>query len=117
MLSLTADFLQEAHSLNLDFSTRDGINILRFAIKRMAQDPEHPLARDTAWREALERCLGEDAMDLRSLADKRSSTLGGNIVPMGLGDFFFSPDDPLHPDADGDDDFDDDDFDDDDDDN
>lgn len=117
MLSLTADFLQEAHSLNLDFSTRDGINILRFAIKRMAQDPEHPLARDAAWREALERCLGEDAIDLQSLADKRSSTLGGNIVPMGLGDFFFSPDDPLHPDADGDDDFDDDDFDDDDDDN
>jgi hypothetical protein len=33
---------------------------------------------------------------------------------MGLGDFFFSPDDPLHPDADFDEDFDDDDFDDDD---
>jgi hypothetical protein len=30
------------------------------------------------------------------------------MVPMGLGDFFFDPDDPLHPDADVDDeDFDD----------
>lgn len=112
MLNLTVEFLQEAHSLNLDFSTRDGINILRFALKRIAQDPAHPLARDDAWRESLERCLGEDATDLKSLADKRSQSLGGNIVPMGLGDFFFSPNDPLHPDVD----FDDDDFDEDDDD-
>ena len=107
MLNLTVDFLQQSHSLNLDFSTRDGINILRYALKRIAQDPEHPIARDDVWREALERCLGEDAADLQSLADKRSQSLGGNSVPMGLGDFFFSPGDPLHPDMEDDDDFDD----------
>jgi len=100
MLNLTVDFLQESHSLNLDFSTRDGINILRFALKRIAQDPTHPVARDDAWRESLEKCLGEDAADLKSLASRKSQSLGGNMVPMGLGDFFFSPDDPLHPDAD-----------------
>lgn len=104
MLNMTVDFLQESHSLNLDFSTRDGINMLRFALKRLAQDPEHPVARDDAWREALERCLGEDAMDLQSLAESKNQSLGGNIVPMGLGDFFFSPNDPLHPDMDDDDD-------------
>ena len=109
MLNMTVDFLQESHSLKLDFSTRDGINMLRFALKRLAQDPDHPIARDDAWREALESCLGEDAMDLQSLAESRSQSLGGNIVPMGLGDFFFSPDDPLHPDLDDDDDDDDDD--------
>ena len=118
MLSLTVDFLQKAHTLNLDFSTRDGINILRYALKRMAQDPDHPLSRDQAWGESVLRCLGEDAADLQSLADKRNASLGGNAVPMGLGDFFFSPDDPLHPDADFDedehDDFDEDDSDDDD---
>lgn len=116
MLSLTVEFLQKAHSLNLDFSTRDGINILRYALKRMAQDPDHPLSRDDAWRESVLRCLGEDAADLQSLADKRNTSLGGNAVPMGLGDFFFSPDDPLHPDADFDDedDFDEDDGDEDD---
>ncbi len=108
MLNLTVDFLQESHSLNLDFSTRDGINILRFALKRIAQDPTHPVARDDAWRESLEKCLGEDAADLKSLASRKSQSLGGNMVPMGLGDFFFSPDDPLHPDADFDE-FDDDD--------
>ena len=100
MLNLTVDFLQESHSLNLDFSTRDGINILRFALKRIAQDPTHPVARDDAWRESLEKCLGEDAIDLKTLASRKSQSLGGNIVPMGLGDFFFAPDDPLHPDAD-----------------
>ena len=68
----------------------------------------HPLSRDAAWREALEKCLGEEAGDLQSLAERRSQSLGGNMVPMGLGDFFFDPDDPLHPDADVDDeDFDD----------
>lgn len=103
LLSMTVDFLQEAHQLNLDFSTRDGINVLRYALKRLAQDKEHPIARDTAWREALERCLGEDAVDLQSLADRKNQSLGGNVLPMGLGDFFFSPDDPMHPDADDDD--------------
>ncbi len=100
MLNLTVDFLQQAHSLNLDFSTRDGINVLRYAMKRMAADPDHPMSKDTAWREALQKCLGEDADDLQSLAERRNQTLGGSAVPMGLGDFFFSPDDPLHPDFD-----------------
>ncbi|MEZ6061302.1 MAG: AAA family ATPase [Planctomycetaceae bacterium] len=104
MLNLTVNFLQESHSLNLDFSTRDGINVLRYALKRLAQNPEHPVARDDLWREALERCLGEDAEDLHSLAERKNQSLGGNIVPMGLGDFFFSPDDPLHPDFEDDDD-------------
>ncbi|MDA1162269.1 MAG: AAA family ATPase [Planctomycetota bacterium] len=98
MLGLTVDFLQQAHELKLDFSTRDGINVLRYAIKRLAQSADHPLSSDAYWRESLLRCLGEDAEDLSSLADKRSQSLGGNAVPMGLGDFFFSPGDPLHPD-------------------
>jgi len=98
MLDLTVEFLQASHALKLDFSTRDGLNVLRYAIKRLSQDPAHPLSKDVAWRESLERCLGEDALDLKMLADRRSQTLGGSSVPMGLGDFFFSPDDPLHPD-------------------
>lgn len=98
MLNLTVEFLQAAHELKLDFSTRDGINVLRYAIKRVAQDPAHPLGKDAAWREAIQQCLGEEALDLKSLADRKSRTLGGSAVPMGLGDFFFDPNDPLHPD-------------------
>ena len=103
MLALTVDFLQQSHELKLDFSTRDGINMLRYAMKRMAADPSHPVAKDAAWREALEKCLGDDALDLQTSAERKNRSLGGNAVPMGLGDFFFDPDDPLHPDADDDD--------------
>src|SRR5690606_10735763 len=63
MLNLTVEFLQESHELKLDFSTRDGMNVLRYALKRIAQNPEHPLARDAAWQESLKNCLGEEALD------------------------------------------------------
>ncbi len=102
LLALTVEFLQQAHSLKLSFSPRDGINILRYTLKRMAQDPEHPLGRDVAWREALLGVLGEEALDLEALADRKRSALGGQFTPMGLGDLFFDPDDPLHPDLDED---------------
>jgi MoxR-like ATPase len=99
LLALTVEFLQQAHRLKLDFSPRDGINMLRFAIKRMAQDPRHPIGRDAAWREALFCVLGEEASDLENLARRKRRAMGGQHSPMGLGDLFFNPDDPLHPDA------------------
>ena len=102
MLALTVDFLQSAHKLKLDFSARDGINVLRYAIKRIAQDPKHPLSRDAAWRESLERCLGDEALDLNALAERKRASMHGEHSPLGLGDFFFSQDDPLHPDFDED---------------
>ncbi len=108
LLALTVEFLQQAHKLKLDFSPRDGINLLRFAIKRMAQDPAHPLGRDAAWREALFCVLGEDAADLENLARRKRRAMGGQHTPLGLGDLFFSPDDPLHPDYRDEDDNDDD---------
>jgi MoxR-like ATPase len=103
MLAITVEFLQRAHELRLDFSPRDGINILRYALKRLAQDHKHPLAKDAAWREAVEKCLGADALDVEAAAKRRARTLGGDNVPLGLGDFFFDPDDPLHPDREEDD--------------
>ena len=104
MLALTVEFLQQAHELKLDFSPRDGISMLRFALKRLAQGGDHPVAKDAAWREALQKCLGDEALDLHALAERRKQTLGGGNVPLGLGDFFFSADDPLHPDKDEDED-------------
>lgn len=103
MLAMTVEFLQRAHELKLDFSPRDGINQLRYAMKRLAQDSSHPVAKDEAWREALQQCLGDEALDLEAFAQRRQRTLGGDSVPLGLGDFFFTPDDPLHPDYDPDD--------------
>ncbi len=100
MLNLTVEFLQQSHELKLDFSTRDGINVLRYALKRVAADPKHPLSKDVAWREALQKCLGDEALDLQSLSERKRQSLGGSAVPMGLGDFFFEPGNPLHPDYD-----------------
>jgi MoxR-like ATPase len=104
MLALTVEFLQRSHELKLDFSARDGLNLLRYALKRLAQQSDHPISKDHAWREALERCLGEDALNLELLAERKQRQLGANSLPLGLGDFFFDPDDPLHPDADLEDD-------------
>jgi MoxR-like ATPase len=104
MLAMTVDFLQRSHELHLDFSARDGLNLLRFALKRLSQDATHPLSKDAAWHESLQHCLGEDAVNLEALAERKRRDLGGNALPLGLGDFFFDPDDPLHPDFDGDDD-------------
>ena len=98
MLALTVSFLQEAHQLHLDFSVRDGLHLLQYALKRLAQDPAHPLSKDDAWREALVQVLGEEALDLEGLARRRKRALGDQPLPQGLGDFFFEGDDPLHPD-------------------
>lgn len=98
ILAMTVDFLQSAHSLKLDFSARDGINVLRYAIKRLAQQKDHPLSTDQAWKEAIQACLGDEALDLSAAAKRKQQAIGGNSLPLGLGDFFFDPDDPLHPD-------------------
>ncbi len=97
MLAITVDFLQQAHALGLDFAVRDGINVLRYAMKRLAQTEGHPAAKDKVWREALEKCLGADALDLDALAKRKKRSLGGEALPLGLGDFFWESDDPLHP--------------------
>lgn len=100
LLEMTVIFLQRSHQLDLDFSPRDGIHILQYAIKRMSQDKTHPLSKDDAWKEAVEKVLGEDALDLESMAKNKRRSLGQEKLPMGLGDFFFSDESPLHPDSD-----------------
>ena len=97
MLALTVDFLQEAHALDLDYSPRDGLHILQYALKRMAQDPKHPLGQDEAWRESLVKVLGDEALDLRSLARRRRQALGEELPPMDFGDYLFGGESPLNP--------------------
>ena len=97
LLEVTVDFLQRAHGLDLEFSPRDGIQILRYALKLLAQDSDHPIAADVAWREALERVLGAESLDLDALASERDRSLGEVLPSMDLQDFFFDGDDPLPP--------------------
>ena len=98
LLTLTVDFLQKSHQLDLDYSPRDGIHILQYALKRISQDKDHPLSKDEIWRESVEKVLGGEALDLDGQATLKRRALGDDQLPMGLGDFFFSEDNPLHPD-------------------
>ena len=100
LLKMTVEFLQKSHQLDLEFSPRDGIHILQYALKRLSQEKNHPLSKDDVWNESISKVLGEDAMDLDSLAAKNSRSLQNENFPMGLGDFFFNEDNPLHPDSD-----------------
>lgn len=100
LLEMTVIFLQRSHQLDLDFSPRDGIHILQYAIKRMSQDKTHPMSKDDAWKESVEKVLGKEALDLESMAKNKRRALGQEKLPMGLGDFFFSDESPLHPDSD-----------------
>ena len=100
LLKMTVEFLQKSHQLDLEFSPRDGIHILQYALKRLSQEKDHPLSKDDVWKESVSKVLGEDAMDLDTLAAKNSRSLQNENFPMGLGDFFFNEDNPLHPDSD-----------------
>ncbi len=99
LLNMTVEFLQKSHLLDLNFSPRDGIHIVRYALKRISQDKDSPLAKDLVWKEAVSKVLGEEALDLDALAAQNRRALGEERLPMGLGDFFFNDDSPLHPDS------------------
>ena len=107
LLDLTVDFLQRAHGLDLEYSPRDGLHIIRYALKRLAQaDSDHPLAEDQAWHEAVQRVLGDEATDLDRVAEERQRALRASPAGAGvnLEDLFFGgPDDPLAPPTDDDD--------------
>lgn len=97
ILSRTVDFLQQAHDFGLEFSSRDGLHIIRYAVKRLSQDTRHPLSKDQAWLQSVLAVLGEEALDLESLAQKKQQNASQQYPDMGLDDFFFSDDDPLRP--------------------
>ena len=98
LLEMTVNFLQRSHQLDLDFSPRDCLHILQYAMKRLVQDKDHPIAKDKIWQESIQKVLGEDALDLDEMAEKKNRALGQTQLPQGLGDFFFDEDSPIHPD-------------------
>ena len=91
-LALTVDFLARAHDLNLPFTSREGINIIRYTLKRLKASggelPDH-------WEQAIRQVLGKDALELDELAKKQRLE---DAQSMGLGEFFFEPGDDLNPD-------------------
>lgn len=82
-------YLQEAHGLDLPFSVRDGINLVRLATRLAAQGGGSP---GDSFPESIRRVLGAEAVDLRALRARRPGP-----ESHGTEDFFFDPeDDDLH---------------------
>jgi MoxR-like ATPase len=96
ILDMCVDYLQKAHGLDLSFSVRDGINIIRYALK--LKESDKGANTDELFKKAVSQILGEDALDIDKLAQNRKRQ-GNDIPSMNLGDFFFSDDEDLNPDA------------------
>lgn len=96
VLEMTVEFLARAHGLELPFSSRDGINVIRYVLKRSRAGGGEDLR--ALWEQAVSQVLGRDALDLEDLAEKRRRS---EPPPLGLGDFFFEPGDDLNPDKEG----------------
>lgn len=60
ILEYVTRFLQAAHTADERFTARDGINIARYALKRLKDGG--PAGLDEALRDAVERVLGDDAL-------------------------------------------------------
>jgi len=96
ILDICVDYLQRAHGLDLPFSVRDGINIIRYALK--LKESGEGADTDELFKKAVSQILGDDALDIDRLAQSRKRQ-GVDIPSMNLGDFFFSDDEGLNPDA------------------
>lgn len=81
--SLCVSFLQEAHGLDLPFSVRDGLNLVRLATRMAAQDGTDARA---AFPEAIRRVLGHEALNLGSMRRRRG------YPQASTDEFFFDPD-------------------------
>lgn len=94
LIAICVDFLQRAHGFDLPYSIRDGLNAIRFSQKLRELRPG---AWDALFRQALRQILGEEALDLEAIAERRRRE-GLDLPGMQLGDFFFDEDNPLNPD-------------------
>ena len=71
VLALTVDFLQGGHEHGLDYSTRDGINIVRYALKKRKRGGKQTGSLKADFEDAVRRILGEDAMDFKKHSLKK----------------------------------------------
>lgn len=87
LLDLTSDFLAGARRYRLGYTTRDGVNIIRYALKLENRKLES--SRDAAFGRAVEQVLGEGAADFEARAAGQFG-LGAHV---DLSDFFTRDDD------------------------
>ena len=76
ILQMTVDFLQDAHGHGLSNSTRDGINIVRYALKmgqRGADKGAAEVGLKDLFDRSVKRILGEDAFDFAKHSLKKEA--------------------------------------------
>lgn len=83
LLRMCVDFLQESHRYRLDYSTRDGINIMRYALK---MNERRGIPLEEAFHRAVTQVLGEGAEDFEARA--RGALIDDNVVDFSS---FFEP--------------------------
>lgn len=95
LLSSCVHFLQKAHALDLSFSIRDGISILRYAHRLM--DADGSLLATQAFENSVRHVLGRDAFRMEDLARQRSQfsagTHGFEPENFDTDEFFFGDED------------------------
>jgi MoxR-like ATPase len=100
LIAWTLEYLQKAHGLDLPYSIRDGVNVIRYASK--LHQTQDGVDLDQCHIQAIIQILGEDALNLEQQARKHQSQFG-EFPGMQLGDFFFDDSDhDLNPDGDSD---------------
>ena len=63
IMDYVVDFLQRAHQANENYTIRDGINIARYAAKRISSLKGNQGDHDSILREAISMTLGDEAMN------------------------------------------------------
>jgi MoxR-like ATPase len=62
IVAWAVEFLQRAHARDEKYTVRDGVNIVRYAIKLSSREGRLGMGRDAALRRAVEQVLGEEAL-------------------------------------------------------
>jgi MoxR-like ATPase len=89
LLEMCVEYMQHAHNLDLPYSVRDGISIIRYSSKLHASNSSLPL--EACFWQAVQQILGDDAKDLEKLAEKRRKIFGQN-AGISMESFFFDDD-------------------------
>jgi hypothetical protein len=83
LLEIAVAFLQKAHRLNLRFTTRDGVNILRYCLKMGVLRKQEP---QQFFEEAVQGVLGQDGTDFMNgiiPTSARPEAIGGDLGDFG----------------------------------
>lgn len=86
ILEQTADFLARAQGLGLNVSPRDGIQIIRYILKRKKGSKK--IAPNQLWDEAISKIVGPEAVDLDKLEERRKKILRGENKLQDLWELF-----------------------------